>query len=104
MRHVELAEIANDHMIEILTALPDNCRSGCVRTLLAVAEEAVRLEIPRGEGEGQCEYWMVDGDYLDALIIAIPAEGEIEIAPFDSHDWPESLREALAAAKDSHYA
>lgn len=98
------AKLKNDHAIEIINnGLGENIRSQCLRAILDATEEPVQLDIPRKEGQGESETWMIDGDYYDAIVLAFPAEGEPMAADFDSHDWPEEFREQIIAAKEAYY-
>ncbi len=97
------AKISNDAMIQIMLALPDDLKGECVRPLLAVTEDPVLLEIPREDGEGEYEAWMIDGDQLDAIAVAIPAEAAPEIKDLSSFDWPDEFREKLITARETHY-
>ncbi len=93
----------NDTWIDLVHNLPDNIQAEVLVELLPLAEDAVRLDVAQQEGEGECEYWMVDGEIFDALVIGFPAEGEAIAADYDSHDWGEA-RELIIEARNRYYA
>jgi hypothetical protein len=95
----------NDTWIDLVTNCDEDIRHEVLAELLPLAEDAVRLDdqMPRVEGQGECEVWMVDGDHLDTVFIVLPREGMAECRPYDSHEWPEEFIQAANDAKDAYY-